>query len=116
MADVCLLLEGTWPYVRGGVSSWIHQMLLGLPDVTFSVLFIGGQRTAYSRRNYDIPPNVVYIKEVFLEEAWQGRPAGKADDQDIAPELANLYRFLHHPDPPTVAQVSNCSMRWRKTA
>ena len=104
MADVCLLLEGTWPYVRGGVSSWIHQMLLGLPDVTFSVLFIGGQRTAYSRRNYDIPPNVVYIKEVFLEEAWQGRPAGKADDQDIAPELANLYRFLHHPDPPTVAQ------------
>ena len=104
VADVCLLLEGTWPYVRGGVSSWIHQMLLGLPDVTFSVLFIGGQRTAYSRRNYDIPPNVVYIKEVFLEEAWQGRPAGKADDQDIAPELANLYRFLHHPDPPTVAQ------------
>lgn len=21
MADICLLLEGTWPYVRGGVSS-----------------------------------------------------------------------------------------------
>ncbi len=21
VADVCLLLEGTWPYVRGGVSS-----------------------------------------------------------------------------------------------
>ena len=61
MADVCLLLEGTWPYVRGGVSSWIHQMLLGLPEVTFSVLFIGGQRNAYSRRNYDIPPNVVAV-------------------------------------------------------
>ena len=24
-ADICLLLEGTWPYVRGGVSSWIHR-------------------------------------------------------------------------------------------
>ena len=23
-ADICLLLEGTWPYVRGGVSRWIH--------------------------------------------------------------------------------------------
>ena len=40
-ADICLLLEGTWPYVRGGVSSWIHQMILGLPDLTFSVMFIG---------------------------------------------------------------------------
>src|SRR5690606_14206749 len=29
--DVCLLLEGTWPYVRGGVSSWINQLILGLP-------------------------------------------------------------------------------------
>ena len=104
MADVCLLLEGTWPYVRGGVSSWIHQMLLGLPEVTFSVLFIGGQRNAYSRRNYDIPPNVVHIQEVFLEEAWQGRPASTTTEQAIAPELANLYRFLHHPDAPSVAQ------------
>ncbi|NNA02757.1 GT4 family glycosyltransferase PelF [Pseudomonas lundensis] len=104
MADVCLLLEGTWPYVRGGVSSWIHQMLLGLPDVRFSVLFIGGQRNAYSRRNYDIPPNVVHIKEVFLEDAWQGRSPSTTSEQAIAPELANLYRFLHHPDAPDVAQ------------
>ena len=63
VADVCLLLEGTWPYVRGGVSSWINQMILGLPDVTFSVLFIGGQRDAYPRRNYEIPPNVVHIAQ-----------------------------------------------------
>ena len=104
MADVCLLLEGTWPYVRGGVSSWIHQMLLGLPEVTFSVLFIGGQRNAYSRRNYDIPPNVVHIQEVFLEDAWQGCSPGTTSEQAIAPELANLYRFLHHPDAPSVAQ------------
>ena len=49
-ADVCLLLEGTWPYVRGGVSSWINQIILGLPNVTFSVLFIGGQRELYGQR------------------------------------------------------------------
>ncbi|RBB96323.1 glycosyl transferase family 1, partial [Pseudomonas sp. MWU12-2115] len=54
IADVCLLLEGTWPYVRGGVSSWIHQMILGLPQLTFSVLFIGGQREASGQRSYGI--------------------------------------------------------------
>ena len=24
-ADVCLVLEGTYPYVSGGVSSWVHE-------------------------------------------------------------------------------------------
>ncbi|HAB63168.1 MAG TPA: glycosyl transferase family 1, partial [Pseudomonas sp.] len=55
--DICLLLEGTWPYVRGGVSSWVNQLILGLPAFTFSVFFIGGQREAYSERQYKIPPN-----------------------------------------------------------
>lgn len=68
-ADICLLLEGTWPYVRGGVSSWIHQMILGLPELTFSVMFIGGQRSAYTSRRYEVPVNVVHIEEVFLEDA-----------------------------------------------
>ena len=28
--DVLFLLEGTYPYVRGGVSSWVNRLLLGL--------------------------------------------------------------------------------------
>ncbi|HCO91849.1 MAG TPA: hypothetical protein DIT40_12840, partial [Alphaproteobacteria bacterium] len=26
-ADVCLLLEGTYPYVTGGVSNWVHDVI-----------------------------------------------------------------------------------------
>jgi len=99
-ADICLLLEGTWPYVRGGVSSWIHQMILGLPELTFSVMFIGGQRSAYPSRRYEVPSNVLHIEEVFLEDAThpantRGTPR-EADPQ----QLLDLYRFLHHPDAP----------------
>ncbi len=68
--DICLLLEGTWPYVRGGVSSWINQMILGMPEVTFSVLFIGGSRDAYPTRQYEIPDNVKHIEEIYLEDTW----------------------------------------------
>jgi len=101
VSDVCLLLEGTWPYVRGGVSSWINQLILGLPEVTFSVLFIGGQREAYPRRHYEVPANVVHIEEVFIEESWQFRSSvrggiGKAPAED----LDNLYRYFHHPEYP----------------
>ncbi len=29
--DVMLLLEGTFPYVSGGVSSWVNQIIRGFP-------------------------------------------------------------------------------------
>ena len=38
-ADIALVLEGTFPYVSGGVSSWINQILreqMGFRGVVFS--------------------------------------------------------------------------------
>ena len=43
-ADVCLLLEGTYPFVRGGVSAWVHQIISGLPELSFSLVFVGSRR------------------------------------------------------------------------
>jgi glycosyltransferase involved in cell wall biosynthesis len=100
VADICLLLEGTWPYVRGGVSSWIHQMILGLPELTFSVMFIGGQRAAYDKRRYEVPANVLHIEEVFLEDATQPSHLRGTPREANPQHLADLYRFLHHPDQP----------------
>ena len=37
LPDVCLILEGTYPFVRGGVSSWVHNLILGLPQVRFTL-------------------------------------------------------------------------------
>ena len=39
--DVGLLLEGTYPYVSGGVSSWVHEIISGLPELTFGAIFLG---------------------------------------------------------------------------
>lgn len=100
IADICLLLEGTWPYVRGGVSSWIHQMILGLPEFTFSVLFIGGQRSAYTSRRYEVPANVLHIEEVYLEDATLAVDLRGTPREANPQQLFDLYRFLHHPDPP----------------
>ncbi|WP_447588795.1 GT4 family glycosyltransferase PelF [Aquipseudomonas campi] len=105
VADVCLLLEGTWPYVRGGVSSWVNQLILGLPELTFSVLFIGGQREAYGARHYAIPANVLHIEEHFLESSWlPGAVVSRAADKGSTPELSAMHRFLHHPEEPSVEQ------------
>lgn len=65
-ADICLLLEGTYPYVRGGVSSWVHQMISGMPELTFHLIFLGGHPDFYDSAAYEFPPNVVGFDVYFL--------------------------------------------------
>ncbi len=64
--DICLLLEGTYPYVRGGVSSWVHQLISGLPQFNFYLVFIGGSKETYGEQYYTFPDNVVGIEKHYL--------------------------------------------------
>ncbi len=53
-ADVCMVLEGTYPYVVGGVSTWTHDIIRGLPQFRFHVLCLlppGADRTM----RYELP-------------------------------------------------------------
>jgi glycosyltransferase involved in cell wall biosynthesis len=67
--DICLLLEGTYPFVRGGVSSWVHQIIRGLPELSFSLVFIGGSRRDYAEPKYELAPNVVHMETHYLEDS-----------------------------------------------
>ena len=74
-ADVGVVLEGTYPYVSGGVSSWVHQIIRGLPELTFALLFIGGEASQYPKMRFELPPNVVHLEEHYLAEASRRREA-----------------------------------------
>ena len=58
--DITLLLEGTYPFVRGGVSGWVHQLIEGLPDFSFSLVYLGAERVANEEIRYRLPSNVRY--------------------------------------------------------
>jgi len=100
-ADVALLLEGTYPYVRGGVSSWVHQIITGLPEITFALIFVGGRRADYGDIRYELPKNVVHIETHYLEDAWKtGKGAlpgkrGSAGAKQFA-GCEHLHQFLKH--------------------
>lgn len=68
-ADVCLLLEGTFPFVRGGVSSWVNEMLRAYPDKRFAIVFIGSREQDYNGAAYELPDNVVHFETHYLYEA-----------------------------------------------
>lgn len=74
-ADVCFLLEGTYPYVAGGVSSWVHDLITNLDDLSFAVVAILPNPGDHPFR-YPRPANLVEIRHVYLNALRPGRPAG----------------------------------------
>ncbi|MFQ5846012.1 MAG: GT4 family glycosyltransferase PelF, partial [Planctomycetota bacterium] len=79
-ADICLVLEGTYPFVSGGVSSWVHHLVTHLPHLRFTVLHISPTRNYYTKGPlYDVPENVVAIDEVHLHEYGIARAADRED-------------------------------------
>jgi glycosyltransferase involved in cell wall biosynthesis len=95
-ADVTLLLEGTYPYVAGGVSAWVDQIIKGLPELKFALFFLGGQRSSTPKQHYALPPNVVTLKELYLHDplpAAELVPAklGSAVESMLRRELSAFY-------------------------
>jgi glycosyltransferase involved in cell wall biosynthesis len=68
-ADICLLLEGSYPYIRGGVSSWVDQLIRGLPQHRFAVIFIGASPEHYEGVRYAFPPNLCHVEAHFLNQS-----------------------------------------------
>jgi glycosyltransferase involved in cell wall biosynthesis len=97
-ADIALLLEGTYPFVRGGVSSWVHQIITGLPQITFSLIFVGGRREDYGDIRYELPKNVVHLEKHYLEDAWKQTKATRSSKARAKhfEQSAELHDFLKH--------------------
>lgn len=66
MSDVCLILEGTYPYVTGGVSTCVYQLIKETPKVNYSIIYVGSKKKPGQTYKYPIPENVKLIKEVYL--------------------------------------------------
>ncbi|MDE6908486.1 MAG: DUF3492 domain-containing protein, partial [Lachnospiraceae bacterium] len=42
---ICIVAEGCYPYVVGGVSSWIHSLIRSFPRQEFVILAIVSDRS-----------------------------------------------------------------------
>ncbi|MEY2342358.1 GT4 family glycosyltransferase PelF [Acidithiobacillus sp. IBUN Pt1247-S3] len=84
--DILLLLEGTFPYVRGGVSSWVNRMIQGFPGHRFGVIFLGSARNEYMAKPYALPENVDYYAEYFLHDSAE-LPHKRFGATDLATSL-----------------------------
>ena len=55
-ADVCIIVEGAYPYVSGGLSTWIDNLIRRHSSLTFTVVAILPNSPPPEPR-YACPPN-----------------------------------------------------------
>ncbi len=65
---ICLFLEGSYPHVTGGVSTWAQMLIKNMPEFEFIIYSIGAEEKYRGAYKYKLPDNVVSVQEVFLDE------------------------------------------------
>ena len=135
--DVCIVVEGCYPFVHGGVSSWIDWLIRKQPDLTFGVMAIVADDRQQKVR-YPFPPNLTAFKVVSLAPPKR-RPSifePKMDanklgdliykvirDSDISgfsdliqyldtPVQRGPFGSLSHPTPPTLSDLTTSYAAW----
>jgi glycosyltransferase involved in cell wall biosynthesis len=110
-ADIALLLEGTFPYVSGGVSSWVNQIIRAFPEIRFAVVFLGSRAADYGDPKYLLPENVVHCEVHYLHDFLDAtrKPAPQTGDARAFADVAALhesFRGAAHPDSALFARLA----------
>lgn len=97
---ICMILEGCYPYVRGGVSSWVHGLIGAMPQHEFVLWIIAASSDMKGKFKYEMHPNVKEIHEVFLQDALKLRPKKRCFKYKFMPEeVAELRKLISCEEP-----------------
>ncbi len=91
---ICLILEGAYPYIAGGVSSWVQQLVTVLKDYRFKILTIMASRDQVKGLKYTFPPNVIEFRTVYLFDFLDLEQNKKARIRITDAEQEQLKKFL----------------------
>lgn len=61
-----MIAEGSYPYVMGGVSSWINNLIKACPEHDYIIIAISPSSEVKGQYKYELPPNVVEVYDIFL--------------------------------------------------
>ena len=88
---VCLVIEGSYPFITGGVSAWTHDLIINLPDVEFSLFTISPEENMELR--YELPDNVTEHKDIVLNEHYNSK-TGTVSRRKLRRAISLVYEIL----------------------
>lgn len=77
--DVAIIMESTYPFLKGGVSAVVHDIVTMNPDISYGIIHIAWDSTAPSEDLYGMPENVRWVRLIHLsmeEHAQDFKAAG----------------------------------------
>ncbi|WP_281888886.1 GT4 family glycosyltransferase PelF [Paenibacillus sp. YYML68] len=69
--NIALIVEGSYPYVSGGVASWIQMLVSSMPEHQFEIIAISSSRKDAGAYKYELPSNVLRVHDVFIMDYMQ---------------------------------------------
>ena len=70
---ICMLFEGSYPDVTGGVSTWAQILIENISEHDFKIYAIGADNRQKGNFKYNLPGNVKEVQEVFLDTIIKGK-------------------------------------------
>lgn len=89
VADVCLILEGTYPYVSGGVSTWTHELIGRQSHLNFHIISILPKEGDVEMK-YELPANVIGFSTVRLQHLPMLTSPKQMDMQQFHAPLSHI--------------------------
>jgi glycosyltransferase involved in cell wall biosynthesis len=86
---VCLIAEGSYPYVTGGVGKWTHDLIGSLPDVEFTVIALWPTDDPEPVPKYPTPGNVRELRTSFVLTRHEAPPKAARG------QFARIEEFHH---------------------
>jgi len=70
---ICMLFEGSYPHITGGVSTWAQMLIKNISGHEFMLYSIGAESKLQGKFKYDLPLNVLSVQELFLDKILEGK-------------------------------------------
>jgi glycosyltransferase involved in cell wall biosynthesis len=96
-ADVCLIVEGGYPYVVGGVAAWSDALIRASPRMSFHVVAITISAQA-RRRRYALPDTALAVTDVILDACPRGRAPTRREGDRVRSILGLAEMALSRDD------------------
>lgn len=74
---VCLICEGSYPYVPGGVSQWVHMLCSNFSYIEFVIWSIATTHEEMSKYAYTLPENIKDVRTMYIGETTFNRESRK---------------------------------------
>jgi len=96
---ICIIAEGCYPYVAGGVSVWLQNLMTAFSQHEFLIVAIGAETAQKNEHKFKTPENVKIVTEVFLDSIlttrgrWGKKISLSAGEEEMVRSLVSGGEF-----------------------